>query len=271
MSDFGPELRRLRLEASLRQVDLVDELGHVIARSTLAGIESGRELPSLRLWSALRERRPEWVATLQPAFDNARSSSSTPAAGSLSSLAGPFSLVEARYIYTFRQYRSPDEIIEVRRVRALKDGADAYVLRMNTDGEGSELDAEVLWGGTIAQNAVRHTPGQTMFLHRLVFDHPLRKGEVYSFGLRSWISKEDDPPTWVDLRYTIPIAEASLHLNFLGTRPRKAWRFGPVADPRLANEPGVAAAGQLEFRGGCVSTYFPNPSLHAEYGVAWDW
>lgn len=271
MSEFGTELKRLRLEAGLRQIDLVTQLGQVIARSTLAGVESGRELPSIKLWSALREVRPEWTETLRPLYEHSREQPVTSAGGSLSSLAGPFSLVEARYVYIFRDGPAPEEIIEVRQVRALKDGADSYVLRMATDGPESELDAEVLWGGTLGQSVVKHDLGQTVILHRLDFDHPVRKGEVYSFGLRSRVTKEEDPPTSVELNYTIPVSLASLHLNFRGPSPRQAWRFGPLADAWLAEAPEVMHAGQLQLRQGSVSAYFRNPSLNAEYGIAWAW
>lgn len=245
----------------------------MIARSTLASVESGREPPSPRLWAAIQRALPEWCATLEPAFEEARRNTRTTGfnGNTLSTLAGPFALEEARYVYTFREHRAPEEIVEVRRVRALKDGADSYVLRMKTDGPSSELDMEVLWGGRIDESAVRHTDGQTVFLNRLVFDRPLRRGEVYSFGLRSWIAKEESPPTDVCLRYTIPIAEASLHLNFLGPTPSRAWRFGPLADAAFAKDPEVARDGLIGIDGGAVSAYFVRPNLNAEYGLAWDW
>lgn len=273
MPPFGEELRRLRMTSGLRQIDLVEALDHVIARSTLASVESGREAPSPRLWASIEKARPDWALALRPAFAEARSIVSPPAAaaGALTSLAGPFALEEARFVYTFREHHAPEEIVEVRRVRALKDGADAYVLRMSTDGPTSELDIEVLWGGHLTETAVRHHQGQTVFLNRLVLDHPLRKGDLYSFGVRSWLTKEDDPPEDVCLSYTIPIAEASLHLNFLGPVPAKVWRFGPLADSAFTRDPDVANAGALPLTEGRVSSYFFKPNLHAQYGIAWEW
>lgn len=268
--DFGAELRRLRTTAGMRQTDLVDTLHGVIARSTLANVESGRELPSPRLWSAIQGDLPRWVEPLHAHYESARRPQPS-VDNPLATLAGPFSLVEARYVYTFREHHAPEEIIEVRQVRALKDGADGYVLRMDTDGPGSELDLETLWGGTIEQSVVTHDPAQTVFLHRLVFDRPLRKGETHSFALRSWITQEDKPPTWVDIRYTIPIGAASIHLNFLGPAPHRVWRFGPLAGAIMATGPELAHGQEIRLHRGAATARFPRPDLNAEYGIAWAW
>lgn len=50
----------------MRQQDLVDALDRVIARSTLANVEVGRENPSARLWAAINDKLPEWVPQLEP-------------------------------------------------------------------------------------------------------------------------------------------------------------------------------------------------------------
>ncbi len=271
MSTFGAELRRLRIATGMRQVDLAETLENVIARSTLANVEADREPPSARLWAAIQRQRPDWVAHLQSHYDYARNPQPDGAETRWATLAGPFSLTEARYIYTFREHRAPEEIIEVKHVRALKDGADGYLLRMSSDGPSTELDLEVLWGGIVDQSVARHADGQTIFLHRLAFDRPLRKGETCSFALRYWITKEDTPPNRVDLRYTIPINLASLHLNFLGPTPRRLWRFGPLADATLATDPGLTHGNDLELRSGSTSAYFDRPNLNAEYGIAWNW
>mgnify|MGYP000929362662 CR=1 FL=1 len=271
MAPFGDELRRLRTTAGMRQSDLTEALGRVVARSTLANVESGRELPSARLWSAIQRELPDWAEALQSHYDYAREPQISGADNPLATLAGPFSLTEARYVYTFREHRAPEEIVEVKHVRALKDGADGYVLRMNTDGPSTELDVEVLWGGVIEQSVVRHDGGQTVLLHRLAFDRTLRRGETHSFALRSWITKEDTPPNKVDLRYTIPISLASLHLNFLGPTPRRLWRFGPLADAIMATDPDLAHGQDIYLRNGSASAYFDRPSLNAEYGIAWTW
>ena len=274
MAGFGSELRRLRLSAGLRQADLVEVLERVIARSTLASVESGRELPSPRLWAAIGRALPTWVEELQPLFEAARGTQPAEDAGSSllqTPLAGAFALEEARYIYTWRDHEVPEEIVEVRRVRALRDGEDAYVLRLKTDAETSEMDTEVLWGGRIDDSLTRHLNGRTLFLHRFVFDRPLRRGEVFTFGLRSWVSREDDPQSSVALRYTIPIVEASLHFNFLGRLPGRVWRFGPLADEGLAKDDEVVSAGVIEPVGRSVSSYFAKPALAACYGMGWDW
>ena len=273
MSIFGENLKNLRLAAGLRQEDLVKQLDGVVARSTLASVESGRERPSPRLWSALERALPEWAAQLQPEYRVARGESDAAPNGDLrwANPAGPFTLDGARYVYTWRDHRAPEEIIEVRQVRALQDGADAYVLKLDTDGIDSELDAEALWGGRTDQSLVRHEDGRTLVMHRFVLDRPLRRGETTSFALRSWITKECDPPSVVTLTYTIPIREAALHLNFLGPRPSSVWRFGPLADDALARDPDVAARGRVPENGRQASAYFRKPSLNTHYGMAWEW
>jgi transcriptional regulator with XRE-family HTH domain len=274
MAEFGQQLRQLRLESGYRQSDLVDKLDKVIARSTLASVESGREHPSARLWAALERELPVWAETLRPAYTAAVDARNENIGGSpFTTLAGPFALVEARYVYVFREHPAPEEIIEVRRVRALRDGADAYVLRLDSDGATSDFDAEVMWGGQLTNSVSMHHDGNTTVLHRLEFDRKLRKGDIYSFALRSWVAGEDDPPKCIGLSYTIPISEASLHLNFFGPVPSTIWRFGPVVDSALGEDPKSewARRGRLEPRRGAVSAYFENPRLNTEYGVAWVW
>lgn len=109
----------------------------------------------------------------------------------------------------------------------------------------------------------RHETGRTLFMHRFVFDRSLRRGDVFTFGLRSWVTSEEDPPTNVSLLYTIPIGEASLHFNFLGPRPAALWRYGPIPDDAFAKDPEVAASGRIEPTHPSVSSYFIKPELNA--------
>lgn len=146
MSDFGRELKRLRMDSGMRQQDLTESLSGVVARSTLASVESGRERPSARLWAALQGVYPQW-SSLGPLYLESRAGRERPGTGaglSTAPLAGPFALEESRITYTWRDHRVPEEIVEVRRVRALRDGADSYVLKLKTDGSETGIDAEVL-------------------------------------------------------------------------------------------------------------------------------
>ncbi|PFG15630.1 helix-turn-helix protein [Propionicimonas paludicola] len=273
MSEFGQQLRALRLGQGFRQADLADKLHGAVARSTLASVESGRTSPSPRLWAALENELPEWAACLEPAYASTQSYVAEPPADSpFAELAGPFVLVDARYVYVFREHRAPEEIIEVLRVRAMRDGADAYVLHL--DGvSASGPEVEILWGGRITDAAPSHGDRKTSALHRIAFDHRLKKGELYSFAVRSWVAHVDTPPNCVGLCHTIPVSRASLQLNFFGPTPAKLWRFGPVVDGTLAEDPASAWAqhGPLEVQSGCVSACFENPRLNTEYGIAWQW
>ena len=117
MSEFGAALGRLRSEAGLRQQDVSDRLAGNFARSTLANVESGRERPSARLWKALQDAFPEWTEQLAPTFEAGRAPG-VPAAADDSFLAEvgvPFAIEEVSYVYTWRDHRAPEEIIEVRR------------------------------------------------------------------------------------------------------------------------------------------------------------
>lgn len=271
MSSFGSQLRSLRGSHGLRQQDLVGKLGGVVARSTLAGVESGHQAPSVKLWTAIQSEFSDWIPELEQLFIEARNTDPGPSLDLLQlSAAGPFAVEESRCIYTWRDHHVPEEIIEVRRVRALRDGADSYILKMNTEGEDAAVDVEVLWGGRLQETVSRHHGGRTVILNRFTLDRPLRRGEVFTFAVRTWMVAQATPPDNVTLHITEPVEQAAIHFNFLGPLPTRLWRFGPLADPVLARAPEVIRAGERPVTAS-FSCYFPKPVRGAEYGLSWDW
>lgn len=185
MSEFGQQLRNLRLAKGWRQRDLVDQLGGTFARSTLANVESGREAPSSRLWVALQERLPAWTEHLAP-YAPARSaerrsltSTTTPAL-----LGGPYLVESLRFVYIFRDSKSPEEIIEVRRVRATASAADGYGLKLSHTGRaGFRVDEEALWGGDLVDRDHYDSQNKTMYLRRMEFGRRLRRGQTHEFAV----------------------------------------------------------------------------------------
>lgn len=271
MGEFGAELKRLRAAAGLRQQDLSARLGGAFARSTLANVESGRERPSVRLWQALQDTFPEWTDSLAPAYAGLRPDpeGAPPAMGELG---GPFTLEEVSYVYTFRDHRAPEEIIEVRRVRALRDGAAGYGLKFSTDSAAFEMETEALWGGYLDTSLRINGSGDTLYLTRFAFDRTLRRGDHHSFAVRSWITRDEDPDTAVTMGFTLPVGRATIHLNFLGpTVPASSWSFGPLADELLIPTHPEDGTPVAPLPNHSLSVSFPRPVPGSLYGVAWAW
>lgn len=268
MDSFGEALKTLRREDGLRQVDLVDALDGVIARSTLANVEVGRENPSVRLWEAICKHRPQWIATLEPLY-RGRGIAPVPTPFEIS---GPYELLEAVYIYNFREHPSPEEIIQLRRVRALADGADGYGLKLINQSPGFDLDTEAMFGGWIEQHERVLGPQQHLHLTRFHFDRTLAHGEVHQFATRAWVS-DNDPANVMSVRFTRPTRLVQLRLNFHSPRrrPSRAWTFGPVADPLLEPESGDGLPTLDADAPGIYTLRIESPLMGHIYGVGWDW
>lgn len=265
MESFGEALRALRKEAGMRQVDLVAALDRVIARSTLANVEVGRERPSARLWHSLTETFPEWTPRLQPLFPTRGTDNET------FELSGPFQIIEANYAYTFREHPSPEEIVQVRRVRATRDGAAEYGLKITSERTDFGLDSEPLFGGWIRQDEHRIDEDRSLYLTRFRFDRTLRAGEEHEFALRSWVA-QGDPGRSALVTFTLPTQRARITLNFLGSRrPRCVWHFGPLADPRLAPTDGVGCPEVKPLEPGIYSLHLLHPRPAQCYGMGWAW
>jgi hypothetical protein len=286
MTDFGSILRRLRFAKNWRQQDLVEALDGRIARSTIANIEAGRQPPTPRLWALLEEHVPHWKGALEPSYMDARRCSptsashrhgvladSSPAQPGRPTLAGPFVIESLQLVYVFRHSRSPEEILEIRRVRATRAGADGYGLKfIQTKHEGFRADEEPLWGGHLANVEHHDVSGKTLYVRRMNFDRTLRKGQVHEFAVRSWIERDPQPDTSVSVNFTIPCKSLAIHLNFHGPQaPTDCWGFGPIADEALTpTDPGRGAALPIT-PGGTVSRYLTGMEPGAEYGIAWRW
>lgn len=285
MGSFGNALRRLRSERGWRQQDLADALDGRLGRSTIANLETDRERPTPRVMSLLSEVAPEWTSALQPHYETSRSrprpgrvrpqADEAPDASDRPRhlLAGPFVIEQLQLIYVFRHSRSPEEIIEVRSVRATTSGADGYGLKLEqTRADGFRVEEEPLWGGHLVDSEHLDRTGHTVYLRRMDFERTLRKGQVHDFAVRSWIERDPEPDTVVQARFSIPCKELAIHLNFRGPDlPRQAWAFGPIPDDALV--PQRAADGEpLEITiGGTVSKYYSPVDAANEYGIAWAW
>jgi transcriptional regulator with XRE-family HTH domain len=72
VSEFGARLARHRQQRGWTQRQMAGHLGVGLSRSTLAGVEAGRDYPSQRLWAAVTAVMPEAVDELRPLFEQAR-------------------------------------------------------------------------------------------------------------------------------------------------------------------------------------------------------
>ncbi|MEL4359135.1 MULTISPECIES: helix-turn-helix transcriptional regulator [unclassified Luteococcus] len=267
MEGFGQALRRQRQAAGMRQQDLVDALDRVIARSTLANVEVGRENPSARFWRAIQTHLPDWVAPLEPWFAAVHSPDGEPPF----ELSGNYEILKATYAYTFRDHRAPEEMIQVRHVRSLSDGNNGYGLQLGNASGNFDLDSEALWGGWIQQRQRHQEDGINTLLTRFHFDRVLRQGEEHEFAIRSWV-REDDPETAATVRFTRPTREVYLSLNFLGPHPKQAWTFTkehredptPEAPARPSDLLHPTPTGTFAMR-------IQDPELGRDFGIAWRW
>jgi len=286
MSEFGAALARCRRARGWTQRDLVGQLAGQFSRSSVAGVESGREQPSPRMWSALAQVLPEAVEELRPLYEAARQAlleramaprsrrvEADVAAPALTEICGPFAMEKLTLAYIFRESRAPEEIIESRRVRALRAGADNFVLKITHTGSVDfRVAPEVLWGGHIADEYERTAEGRSVHVSRVVFDHPLRRGEAHEFALRHWVERDPEPATEVMGEMAIPTQAAAIYLHFLGpVKPVQAWRYGPFADELLApGEPTERNVIPISAIGDATATFI-TPPVGACFGIAWTW
>lgn len=271
---FGVRVRKLRESEGLRQADLASILG--VARSTLANIERVAEPPSNRIWDAIAERRPDWVADLRTAYYEARSQPGRRSREWQGEpfLAGPFEMVAVSYIYVFEEARWPSEILEIRRVRAIQSGADRFGLRFaHTNSPELSIEQRALWGGGLRE--VQHWTEDGRAVHWGYFDfgRTLRRGEQHEFAIRTFIERDPDPPTDVNFSVTVPTTEVAIHLSFQGTvRPTATWRYGPREDDLVS--PGLGDGDTVPVRqdpNGGYSARFRKPERGRWYGVGWAW
>ncbi|MEL4504689.1 helix-turn-helix transcriptional regulator [Luteococcus sp. H138] len=265
METFGEALKRRRKESGMRQVDVVDALDHVIARSTLANVEAGRERPSARFWASLQECLPDWAEALAPCHpDRALAHPMAPDKSS-------FDVVESTCSYTFREHSSPEEILLTRRVRAIVDGVDGYDLQITSDRSAFGLESEPVFGGWIERSERRLGAENSVYLTRFHFDRTLRAGDEHEFALRSWVSGAD-PGCSAQITFTSPTRHARLTLNFWGSRrPTAVWRFGPLPDPPLIPPDGNGCERIEPIAPGTYSWRLSSPELMRTYGMGWAW
>lgn len=282
MSIFGDQLRLVRERRGLRQSDLVALLHDAFARSTIANVESGREPPSPRLWTALLEALPDEAAGLQESYlaarrhvGGSRLGPHSPAHATEPAASGAF-VVESRDIaLVFREARVPEEIVEIYHLLARQDGASSFVSKMwATQHEGFRLSAEVLWGGHIIEEEHVDRDGHTFVLREVEFGRVLERGDRHAFALRSWVERAPSPPeTGLDVSPKHPTLVVGVHLAFLDRQPASVWTYGPVADeslsPTSADAPGARPA--ATFGAGHYTAVFDSPQVGESYGVDWSW
>lgn len=287
MSEFGEALRKLRERHGLTQQALADALREGgrdrIARSTIANLETGRQQPSPRLWQLLIEYFPDDVEILRPIYEQARDEQEAAAAArepqrrsKQQKVELPADYLIERYdiVYVFRDSRSPEEIIELWRVRARSSGAHDYGVNFGWASEGFDVETEVLFGGEIAGCSVEELPGKTLLLNLIDFGRTLRKGERHSFGVRYLVQRDpgDHDGGFVPVFTDYDMDEVGVHVNFWGmTKPSVCWAFEGLPDQAMAPgkpEDGVIVGANkhsmvgVEFRGPVTGTWF---------GVGWRW
>jgi hypothetical protein len=176
-------------------------------------------------------------------------------------------------VYTFRHGRSPEEILELRRVRATRGRASSYGLKLvHSASEAFRVDEEVVFGGRLAATERHSSGGRTIYLRSLEFDRSLRRGQRHEFAVRSWVETDPDPDNSIHVELTLPLEELALHVNFRGpSRPESVWTYGPIADAQLA--PATASGAQTASinDSGAVSMYVSQPEVGPIYGLTWDW
>lgn len=249
----------------MRQIDLVEALDHVIARSTLANVEGGRERPSARFWASLQRCLPDWAEELALCHPD---HVAMPSDGARTAT---YDVLKATYSYTFREHPSPEEILLTRRIRATESGVDGYDLQITSDRSAFGLDSEALFGGWIEHSEHRMGSDDTRFLTRFHFDRTLQAGDEHEFALRSWI-RGGDPGCSAQCTFTTPTSQARITLNFLGSRqPAAVWHFGPVPDPSRVPHRGTGCPRLEALAPGTYSLRLSDPQLHQVYGIGWAW
>lgn len=256
----------------MRQQDLAEALG--IGRSTLANIEAGRERPSTRVWQRLRDRLPEWVPLLEPAYLAPTPPVGTTAAKQASQplLGGHYVIERLTVAYEFQESTAPNEIIEYRRVRATKAGATGYGLLLRHMGApGFQIEQEALWGGRLTEGEVKDGDGRTLISRRFEFDRTLRRGQRHEFAIRAWVERDPEPCDAVSLMFTLPVDSAEVRVNFRGRRPECLWTFGPLVDDEfIPDDPADITKIALDEDGG-AAVVFNQLESGPVYGLRWRW
>ena len=189
----------------------------------------------------------------------------------MAALGGPCSVEHIRYVYVFRESRSPEEVIEVRRVRSLRNGVDGFGLKFtNRESDAFHSDAEPLWGGAITDQQRMTAERRTVYVSRFTFPRPLARGESHDFAVRSWVTRDPAPSNQVLVELTGPTRLVSIQLNFSAARPRVVYRMSPSPDefarPQDATRTPVGPVVD-----GVWSIDFDRPSPGYHYGVEWVW
>jgi len=272
---FGGLLRSLREQHRMTQADLAGRFG--LARSTLANIERGQYRPTPRLWLAICDSEPGWVHELSELYqqerDNGRRAVPTAngAAATEPFLGGPFEIQSIVYNYIFEESRSPNEVIEVRRVKATERGADSFGVLIEREGmPGYRLDQQALWGGELTETVLEED-GRTSMWRRFQFDRRLRRGQRHEFAMRSWVERDPEPGTVIQFRVTRPTLEVAISLAFHGSiRPSAAWAVGPI-DQDVEETPPPQAQRLRLMPTGAVTARFKKPEPGRRYGLIWAW
>lgn len=231
-------------------------------RSTLANVEAGRQRLSGRLRQRILEEFPSWISSVDTGRYN-------PARGGTN--AG-LEVLDLTISYVFLHSLSPSEIIQVRRVRALRSGVRSYALGLRRDdGQPIRVETQELWGGTLREELIHDSSDR---LSVFEFPRPLNVDAVHEFAMRSWLEQDADPCTEVRLGVTMPVRRAAIHVASHGPHGiAQAWRLGPAADLPIEDiAPDSPLAGPLAVSAKSVtSAVFKDlpPGMHC--GLGWRW
>ena len=275
MGEFAPALRRLRHSAGLTQEGLIEALDGEFARSTLANIEAGREVPSVRFFRAVSGRFPEWRSTLSEPFGHAREQvgrhatpGRDPQRTALGPLGGRAVVEHLRATYVVDEGPGPVEVVESRRIRATSSGVTGFVVRL-LHGPGFDAEHDVPAGGELRATDVVTDPAGTTVLCHIAFDSPLLRGETHELTVRSRVRQSADTSALLVPDTTTTAAE--VRLRFRGRLPRSIDAFGPVADRALLEAP----QGLVRYRpvgvADDVTARFPGAAIGLVHGARWAW
>ncbi|GAB4006368.1 helix-turn-helix transcriptional regulator [Nocardioides ultimimeridianus] len=277
MGEFAPVLRDLRHSAGLTQEGLIEALDGEFARSTLANIEAGREVPSVRFFRAVSGRFPEWRSSLSEPFGHAREqvgrrsrTGRDPQRTVLGPLGGRAVVEHLCSTYVFDDGPGPVEVVETRRIRAASSGVTGYVARFIT-GPGFEAEHDVTGGELRAIDRVADRVGTTVLCH-IAFESPLLRGETHELTTRSVVrGGHHDAATTALLVPDTTTGDAEVRLRFGGRLPDAVDAFGPVADRSLLDAPQELVRFRPLDVADVVTTRFADPAVGLVYGVRWTW
>lgn len=281
MTNFGDGLRNLRQRHGLTQQGLSDAIDNELSRESIANIEAGRQAPSRTLWRSLEDHFPDDCRVLRPAYESARRRQGElrttarrhpPHSEPPSLLLGGHLVMERLdIIYNFRESRAPEEIIELRHVRASRTGVRDFGLAYaHTESARYEQAPEVLFGGRLTSEQRQVAHGETLYFRRLDFGQTLQRGERHTFAMRYWAERDPEPSDSILVEMTMPTELVVLHVNFLGTRrPARIWWYGLLGDEALA--PGLPTPANELPDQDAVSAAFESPEVGLTFGMAWRW